>query len=128
MLWSPSSTRADGAAGKRNCRTKMAAVATYVPYSELNDGQPSTLDEFCGQLGTFARSRILHLCSAMNAALRSNEDPINREAHDALVKSFFEPQLADRLLRKKGDVRFVFHRQQILFVAKTAVLHCPDDG
>jgi hypothetical protein len=106
----------------------MAVVATYVPYSELNDGKPSTLDEFCGEVSAFARSRILHLCSAMNAALRSNEDSINREAHDALVKTFFEPQLADRLLRKQGDVRFVFHRQQILFVAKTAVLHCPDDG
>ncbi len=103
-------------------------VATYVPYSEVNDGKPSTLEEFQVELGVFARSRILHICSVINALLRSDEEPVNREAHDALVKAFFEPQLADRLLRKEGDVRFVFHRQQILFVAKTAVLHCPDDG
>lgn len=103
-------------------------VATYFPYSELNDGKPSTLQEFQAALGAFARSRILHLCSVMNAALRSEKETINRKAHDALVKAFFEPQLADRLLRKEGDVRFVFHRQQILFVAKTAVLHSREDG
>lgn len=106
----------------------MALVATYVPYSELNNGKPSTFDEFCGELGVFARTRILHICSAMNAALFSNEDALNQEAHDAFVRTFFEPPLAERLLRKQGDVRFVFHRQQVLFVAKTAVLACSDDG
>src|SRR6202035_697930 len=101
----------------------MAVVATYIPYSELNDGKPSTLDQFHAQLSVFARTRILHLCSVMNALLRSDENTINQKAHDAMVRAFFEPQLADRLLMKRGDVRVVFHRQQILFVAKTAVLH-----
>ena len=107
----------------------MATVATYFPYSELNNGLPSTLVEFQRELGAFARSRILHLCSAINASLRSEDDKfINQKAHDGLVRAFFEPQVAEGLLRKDGDVRFVFHRQQILFVAKTAILNCPDDG
>jgi hypothetical protein len=106
----------------------MATVATYFPYSELNNGTPSTLNEFRTELGAFARSRVLHLCSVMNAMLRSDDEFINQKAHDALVRIFFEPQLAEYLLRKEGDVRFVFHRQQILFVAKTAVLNCPDNG
>src|SRR6266404_1310341 len=106
----------------------MASIATYITYSELNHGEPSTLDQFHAQLSAFARTRILHLCSVLNALLRSDENTISQKAHDALVKAFFEPQLAQRLLMKRGDVRVVFHRQQILFVAKTAVLHCPDDG
>jgi hypothetical protein len=119
---------AGGKARARPAENKMAAIATYIPYSELNDGEPSTLDQFHAQLSAFARTRILHLCSVMNALLRSDENTINQEAHDALVKAFFEPQLAQRLLMKRSDFRVVFHRQQILFVAKTAVLHCPDDG
>jgi hypothetical protein len=57
----------------------MADVATYIPYSELNDGKPSTLEEFYAELSIFARSRILHLCSVMNALLRSDGNPINQE-------------------------------------------------
>jgi len=107
----------------------MATAATYFPYSELNNGKPSTLNEFRRELGAYARSRILHLCSALNAMLRSEDDDfINQKAHDGLVRAFFEPQVAEHLLRKDGDVRFVFYRQQILFVAKTAVLICPEEG
>jgi hypothetical protein len=103
-------------------------LAQYVPYSEFNNGKPSTLDEFRSELGAFARRGILHLCSVMNALLRSEPETINQRAHDALVKAFFNPHIAYDLLRKQGDVRFVFHRQQILFVAKSAVLYCQDEG
>ncbi|MGD0908126.1 MAG: hypothetical protein ABSA96_11130, partial [Candidatus Acidiferrales bacterium] len=107
----------------------MATVATYFPYSELNNGMPSTLDEFHRELGAYARVRILHLCSVLNAMLLPrDENFINQEAHDALVRAFFEPKISEYLLRKDGDVRFVFHRQQILFVAKTAILNCSDVG
>lgn len=106
----------------------MARVATYVPYSELNRGVPSTLTEFREELRAFSRTSVLHLCSVMNAMLRSDDDPINERAHRALVKSFFSPDIAVQLLRQDGDVRFAFHRQQILFVAKTAITHCADVG
>ena len=106
----------------------MALLATYVPYSELNDGKPSTLSEFYCEVARFSRSPLLHLCCAMNIALRSTKETINVQAHDALVETFFEPHVANHLLRKYGDVRIVFHRQQILFVAKTAILQCRDDG
>ncbi len=108
----------------------MATVATYIPYSELNKGQPSTLDQFQKEVGAFAKSRMLHLCSVMNAILRpqSQEEFINEPGHNALVKAFFQPDIAQALLRRGEDVRFVFHRQQILFVAKTSLLQGTEGG
>lgn len=106
----------------------MATFASYVPFSELNDGTPSTLEEFRKEVAVFSRTRLLHLCSVVNALLRSNDGPVNVAAHDSLVKAFFEPDTARRLLKKHGEVRFVFHRQQVLFVAKTALLVCSEEG
>lgn len=103
--------------------------ATYFPYSELNNGQPSTFDQFKSELSHFSRTRLLHLCSTLNAILRSEDDyPVNRRAHDGLVRLFFEPNISNFLLANRGEVRFTLHRQQILFVAKIAILYGNDDG
>jgi hypothetical protein len=104
----------------------MAVFATYIPFSEINKNKPSTIDEFHNAIVTFPRMRLMHLCSAMNALLRSDTEPINRKAHDSLVRTLFDEPTAAALLSSREDVRFVFHRQQILFVAKTAIMSCSD--
>jgi hypothetical protein len=105
----------------------MAVFATYIPFSEFNDNKLSTLDEFHQAIKAFPRKRLLHICSAMNALLRSEREPVNRNAHDSLVKDLFDEATAVTLLQPREEVRYVFHRQQILFVAKTAILLCADD-
>jgi hypothetical protein len=98
----------------------MATIAQYIPYSEVNNGKASTVNEFESEISKYSARRLLHVCSAMNALIRSEEATINRAAHDSLVNTLFERDLARRLLNREGDVKFAFHRQQILFVAKTA--------
>jgi hypothetical protein len=106
----------------------MAKFALYRPYSDLHDNVPSTLESFRTALSGFSRIKILHTCSVMNAALREDKDPRSRRAHDSLVRGVFSPSTADRLLRQDENVRFVFHRQQLLFIMKEALLNCADDG
>lgn len=61
--------------------------------------------------------------------LRSNKEPINTAAHHGLVRAFFRDQLSARFLQQMPGqpIRFVFHRQQLLFAAKEALLHSRDD-
>lgn len=80
----------------------MALLATYFPYLELNNGKSSTPQEFEDGLGKYARSRMFHLCSLMNAMLRSDEDILNWRAHDALVKTFLEPAIVGGMLKNKA--------------------------
>jgi hypothetical protein len=104
----------------------MAVFAVYIPYSEINGGVPSTLAEFHQSIETFPRSRILHFCTAMNYLLRSDDEPVNGLAHDSLVRTLFKPDDASNLLQQREEVRYAFHREQILFVAKTAIMQCAD--
>jgi len=64
----------------------------------------------------------------MNALLRSEDEPVNIQAHDSLVRNLFDGATAARLLAPREERRYVFHRQQILFVAKAALLHCGDNN
>ena len=105
----------------------MATFATYIPFSEINGGNASTLDDFHTAVKAFPRIRLLHICSAMNALLRSETEPVDKLSHDLLVRELFDPRTAAYLLAPRDEVRFVFHRQQILFMAKTAITHCVDD-
>lgn len=53
------------------------------------------------------------------------------EAHELLVRSAFPPDLANQLAEganNRRTPRYVFHRQQLLYVAKEATLHCKVDG
>jgi hypothetical protein len=105
----------------------MAVFATYIPFSEINENKPSTIEEFHKAIAAFPRTRLLHICSAMNALLRSEDQSVNIAAHDSLVRNLFDDATAARLLQPGEEVRFVFHRQQILFIAKAAILYCTDD-
>jgi len=74
---------------------------------------------------------MVYLCSAMNVLLhswlRGVPDPTN---HDLLVKMLLDDSTAEQLLKgsKAQEPLFVFHREQLLFVAKEAILICPEAG
>ena len=53
------------------------------------------------------------------------------EAHEELVRNTFVPQLAERInaaVRDRHQPRGVYHRQQLLFVSKEALVGCQDEG
>ena len=106
----------------------MAKAAVYFTYAELHDDVPSSLEDFRARLSEFSRIKLLHICSVINAALREDEAPRSRKAHDRLVREVFSQKTAAQLLKPGENVRFVFHRQQLLFVMKESLLNCRDDG
>jgi hypothetical protein len=107
-------------------------LRTYFTFSWFNRGNPSSIEQFKGTLAKYNRDAVVAVCSAVNCLLKTwgggYLDPV---VHDVLVNSAFPPSLANEMVRARknpGDRRMVFHRQQLLFVAKMAVIHCATAG
>ena len=108
----------------------MAEVATYYSYGTVT-GTPSTLAEFRAELQPYSRDQMVYLCSAMNVLLRSWLRGIpDLASHESLVKMLLDDSTAEQLLKgsKAQEPLFVFHREQLLFVAKEAISFCPEAG
>lgn len=96
---------------------KMALCFTY---SELQQGQASVETLKLGLSG-LSLSQCLHLFSAMNALLRHESEPVDMKAHNALVRWLFKEDVAHQILKSK---RPALYRQQLLYMAKIALLAC----
>ncbi|MGD0012399.1 MAG: hypothetical protein ABSE93_28145 [Terriglobia bacterium] len=108
----------------------MAQVATYYSWGLLT-GTPSTLDDFRSELKRFSRDQMVYLCSTINVFLRSWwRGAPEQTSHEVLLKIIFDEATAERFLRrsKEEQTHFVFHREQLLFIAKEAILCCPEVG
>ncbi len=108
----------------------MARLATYYSYGTLT-GTPSTLAEFRVELKPYSRDQMVYLCGAMNVLLRSWLGGVPDSAsHELLVKMLLDNPTAGQLLKGSNaqEPLFVFHREQLLFVAKEAILTCPEAG
>jgi hypothetical protein len=95
---------------------------SYLSLKELR-GTASTLEEFHQRLKRFSRSGIVRLCSILNMVLAKWTGEYDFDAHAKLVRSFFPPPVADKIISSK---RLVFHRHQIFFVAQEALRHCDE--
>lgn len=116
----------------RSKKQLETVVATYFTWKDLNNGKASTLAEFRATLSKYVRSKVIYVCGVMNNLLSSWEGPMALpESHAELVRSSFPPKIAEVLIKGSKDVnntRYVFHRQQLLFVAKEAALFCGEEG
>ena len=109
---------------------KPPPLATYVTY-EAFTGTPCTLDELKSYLSRFRRTEVLFACALLNTFLETWSGTVRRDVHDGLVSMAFLPDHAGRLKAMTStstETVFVFHRLQILFVAKQAVMNCSDAG
>lgn len=108
---------------------KSPALGIYISYRDVT-GVPCTLDQLRKFLADFKRSEVLYLCALLNAALESWSGNVSEEAHERLLESAFLPQHA-KLLKKRilssPQSELIFHRAQILFVAKQALHSCRED-
>jgi ferredoxin len=108
-----------------------ARWATYFSHALLHNNQPSTLDQFRASIVPFSRDRLVYMAAAINSMLESwKGDAPDLTAHTAIVNSIFPADKATKLIAgsKSAEPHFVFHREQLLFVAKEAVFHCPEQG
>ena len=105
-------------------------LATYISFRAFT-GESCTLDELKKFLSKFLRTEVLFLCALLNTILETWSGKIRRDVHDDLIGMAFLPDDANRLkaiISKSTEPAFVFHRLQILFIAKQAVMNCRDDG
>jgi hypothetical protein len=106
------------------------SLTTCITFEEFS-GERATLEELKAYLSKFKREQVVHAACVINAFLAAWAGNIDAAGHDALVREAFFQDDAEKLLQASNlatGKRYVFHRQQILLVAKLAVLHCPEEG
>jgi hypothetical protein len=105
-------------------------LGSYVSWAEANNGKPSTLEQFREYLARYSRSKVVYLCSVLNSFLNPWEGPkLSLDSHAEFLRYAFPPPFSERLVKASMNPpnrRFVFHRQQLLLVAKEAILHCEE--
>jgi hypothetical protein len=105
--------------------------ATYFSFSEFNHGVRVTLDQFRAELSKFNRLLVVYVCGVMNTIIRDWQGHTRLEAVEELVRNSFRPDVAERIVAEINNPqrpRGLYHRQQLLFVAKEALLVCPESG
>jgi len=104
-------------------------MGTYVTYEELNNGGPCSIESFREFLSKYQRSKVLFVCALFNCLTRKWYGAIDKKAHDELASVAFKPTLLEYMNSDPDRPRrIIFHRLQVLFVAKEAAIHCSEEG
>jgi hypothetical protein len=101
-------------------------------YAEVFGGSRPSLDDFRNRLALLPKLPLVRVCAVLNAFLRSDASSpelLNFASHRALIRAYFPTETAKRILAvsEGANPRVVFHRQQLLFVAKEALQYASDD-
>jgi hypothetical protein len=105
--------------------------ATYFTFAEFNHGVQATVDEFRTELSKFNGLLVVYVCGVMNSLIRDWQGHTRFDAVEQMVRNSFTPHAAAQIiaeLNNPREPRGVYHRQQLLFVAKEALLICPAHG
>ena len=102
-------------------------------YAEVFGGPRPSLDDFRNRLAALPKLPLVRVCAVLNAFLRSDASSpelLNFASHRALIRAYFPTETAKRILAvsEGANPRVVFHRQQVLFVAKEALQYASDDS
>lgn len=95
-------------------------------------GRKSLLEELVGEIKRCSLSSLLWVCATIVTCLQlwdRNDPPLG--AYDNLLKLFFPKELAVRFqvgFWSRDPRREVFHRRQILLIAKLGILNCGPGG
>lgn len=109
--------------------TKTPPLGTYISFKELT-GKSCTIDQLNSFLSSHKRSEVLLLCALLNTVLETWSGKIRGDVHGQLLDMAFLSEHASRLkgmISSSSHPMAVFHRMQIMFIAKQAVLYCQDD-
>jgi hypothetical protein len=106
-------------------------LAVYETYEDIF-GRKSSLAELEGEIRQCNLSSLLWVCATVvtGAQLWDRNDP-PLDVYADLLQSFFLPKLATRFqigFWSQNPRREVFHRRQILLIAKLGILHCGPGG
>jgi hypothetical protein len=105
-------------------------VGVYETYEEFH-GRKSTLDELVADIAKFDRQSMLWVCGVIITGMQL-WDRLDRQPPDVfltLIRLYFDKPFHRRLLIgfwSKVPRRVLFHRRQMLLIAKLAIKHCAD--
>ena len=96
-------------------------------------GRKSTLDELVAEISVFTQQSILWVCAVIVTGMQlwNRVDLQSYEVYLRLLSLYFDASLRSRLIAghwSSNPRRVVFHRRQILLIAKLAILHCSGRG
>ena len=113
----------------------MRSAAQLAVYETFEDvyGRKSTIDELIAEVATFTQQSVLWVCAVVVAGLQLwNKVELQPFGiYVRLLSLYFDPSLRGRFITgywSSEPRRLVFHRRQILLIAKLAVLHCSARG
>jgi hypothetical protein len=107
-------------------------LAVYETFEEVY-GRRSTLDELTADISQFSQQSVLWVCAAIVTGMELWNKP-DLQPFDIYVRFlslFFDNALRARFIAGYSSTepkRFLFHRRQVLLIAKLAILHCPGHG
>ena len=99
------------------------SLHTYLIHKNLT-GKAVSREEFIQRLKSFSRNAVIRLSSILNIMLSKWEGDYDFDAHAKLVRMFFPPDIATKILETG---RLAFHRHQLLHVAQEAMRHCSEE-
>ena len=105
-------------------------LAVYETFEDLF-GRRSTLDELVDEISGFQLQSVLWVCAVIVTGLQLwNSIDAQPEVYARFLALFFDVGTRSRLLAGYWSTppRRVFHRRQVLLIAKLAILHCSASG
>jgi hypothetical protein len=109
----------------------MASAVELAVYETFEDifGRKSSLDELVSEVASFTQQSVLWVCSeiAVGLQLWTRFDLQSPDTYAGLISRHFGKDLQLRFMRdywSSNPRRLLFHRRQVLFIAKLAILHC----
>jgi hypothetical protein len=92
-------------------------------------GRKSTIDELIADIRPFTQRSVLWVCAVIVSGMqlwnRVDSQPAN--VYRSLLSLYFEPELHMQFIAgywSSNPRRVLFHRRQVLLIAKIAILHC----
>ena len=100
-------------------------------YAEVFGGQRPSLSDFRDRIAALPKLPLVRVCAVVSAFLRSDassNELLNFSTHKAMIRAYFPTPIANAILNVATgeNPRVAFHRQQLLFVAKEALLYAND--
>ena len=109
-----------------------AQLAVYETFEDLY-GRKSTLDELIAEVGQFTQQSILWVCATIITGMQlwNRIDAQPEDVFSTLINLYFDRSLRTRLIAghwSSNPRRVLFHRRQMLLIAKIAIKHCSGTG
>jgi hypothetical protein len=107
-------------------------LGVYESFEDLF-GRKSTLDELIADIRSFKQQSVLWVCAVIAAGMQlwTKIDLQPLDVYQELLSLFFDRSLHVRFIAgywASEPRRVLFHRRQILLIAKLAILHCSERG